>query len=280
MRRLFERAWEKAQAVKDHDDWDNGSHGSDFMYHGSDQSIFNTIFGEQEYQREVMRRRHLSLSDKAQGRAKSKATYLEGTLITDPLSPSFTHEPGVAKEGKPDEFGIGLDYFSDLGQQTINTDEDTHYLTYNQDINEQLKDRAKDRNDFFDCKNRVDGDLPQDVLNSRPPLTALDQQSSWNGVSLFSNLCLNTVPVMIHHNGNKDARHWQWTDLWIQPHAREMMEAVRRQSDGSSTTVDGLEVATGGAHLPDGGRLSWDQLCPAEYEWTLFRDVPKPEGWP
>ncbi|KAK3674042.1 hypothetical protein LTR78_006245 [Recurvomyces mirabilis] len=116
LRKMFQRAWDKVQATKDQMDWDNGSHGSDFMYHGSDQSIFNEILGEQEFQREVMRRRHRSQSDRIKGiGGVPKATHIEGTLIRDPLKPDFTHETIEHKDGKPDEFGIGLDYFSELG---------------------------------------------------------------------------------------------------------------------------------------------------------------------
>lgn len=119
MRRLWRRAQEIVKSLSDHPEWDNGSHGSDFMYHGSDQSVFNIIFGEQEFQREIMRRRHRTADDEAKGIAKDPLpTRIEGTLVDDPINPSFTHEPMEAKDGKPDEYGIGLDYFSELGQQT------------------------------------------------------------------------------------------------------------------------------------------------------------------
>lgn len=66
-----------------------------------------------------MRRRHRTAEDVAKGIAGDPPpTSIEGTVIDDPINPSFTHEPMDAKEGKPDEFGIGLDYFSELGQQT------------------------------------------------------------------------------------------------------------------------------------------------------------------
>ncbi len=63
-----------------------------------------------------MRRRHLSEADIAEGKLKAPVTKIEGTEIDDPLDPSFTHEPMEHKEGKPDEFGIGLDYWSDIGK--------------------------------------------------------------------------------------------------------------------------------------------------------------------
>lgn len=65
MRKLFERAnvstsreelW-LAGAVGPQDLTDNGSGGSEYFYHGSDQSIFAKIWGRQEYALEVLRRR-------------------------------------------------------------------------------------------------------------------------------------------------------------------------------------------------------------------------------
>ena len=106
MRRMFRRAWEKVEANEEEKEWDNGSHTSDLMYHGSDQSVFMTMLGEQEFQREVMRRRHRSLADEVKGiGGPPKATYIEGSLIQDPLNPGFIHETMESKDGKPDEFG-------------------------------------------------------------------------------------------------------------------------------------------------------------------------------
>lgn len=34
MRQLWKRAQEKVESIKEHPEWDNGSHGADFMYHG------------------------------------------------------------------------------------------------------------------------------------------------------------------------------------------------------------------------------------------------------
>ncbi|EMF08487.1 uncharacterized protein SEPMUDRAFT_54233 [Sphaerulina musiva SO2202] len=270
MRKMFRRAWEKVQAMQDHDPWDNGSGGSDFMYHGSDQSIFNTMWGEQEFQREVMRRRHLSVIDRLRGHSTPKPYYLEGTLVDDPLNPSFTHQPMEHKQGQPDEFGIGVDYFSDLGHQTVNTEDDTQYLIYNQNISAQLQDRD---HKLFDCPSRVTGLLPDDILHTSPPLTT---HKSWTELPLFTNRCLNTIPVMIHHNGDKGARGWQWPMSWMQGHARREFEMLL----GNEESVFAAGRSTGGAFLPSGEYLTFQDLCPREFEWELFRDVEKPEDTP
>lgn len=276
MRRMFERAQEKVDAIKDHIDWDNGSHGSDFMYHGSDQSVFNTILGEQEFQREVMRRRHRTQADKVRGIGKPpKATYLEGTLIRDPLNPDFTHEPANAKPGRPDEFGIGLDYFSELGQQTVNAEEDARWIRYDGDIGEQT---TRDRH-LFDCPSRVTRDLPQDIRDSRAPNAMLPSDgkltSRWDQVPLYTNLCMDNIPVMIHHNGDKAAREYAWPNLWLQPHARRLMAELLASDETSADDQGRKHTGAGGAYT-EGTFISWENLCPTGMEGELYRDVDAP----
>lgn len=264
MRSLFQRAAEKAKETKRNMDFDDGSHGSDYMYHGSDQALFAVIFGEQEFQREVMRRRHYSVADKMRGRAgKPEPNYIYNTLIDDPINPSFPHQRMEAKEGKPDEFSIGLDYFSDFIQQTVNSEEDSKYIVYKDDIEQQVSQNREK----FDCPSRVTSQLPQDILMSGDPFGYIDtnerggQADDWKQLALYTNLCLNKIPIMIHHNGDKGAREAQWPSMWVQRHSRTVVEHMKHEG----------EDAKGGAHLGDGKYLPWKDLCPAEYDEELFR---------
>jgi len=82
-----------------------------------------------------------------------------------------------------------------------------------------------------------------------------ERTPSWSEVALFTNLCLDSIPVMVHNNGDKAARERSWPNLWLQPHARRHMESVKRESI---------------AHA-DGNALSWGELCPREFEGELYR---------
>lgn len=235
------------------------------------------MLGEQEFQRWVMRLRHMTAEDKANGFDKLPHSYIEGTLVDNPINPSFTHETMEHKDGQPDEFGMGLDYFSHLGQQTVNSEEDSHWLVYNRNIDDQLTER----NGLFDCPPRVKGVIPEDIAKTAPPLegfTSLQQGDSplrWEDVPLYTNLCMDTIPVMIHHNGNKDAREFQWQELWVQQHARTVMADVLQDPEGSSRR--------GGAQLKDGSFMSWQELCSFDGDqklvWELFRDIPREPDW-
>lgn len=267
MRAMFRRAQEKVEARDTYDWWDNGSGQSGLMYHGSDQSIFNIIWGEQEYMREKARRDHLSMTERLRDKFTRKHTQIEGTIIEDVLNPSFTHEPMRIEPGRSYEFGIGVDYFSDLGQQTMNTDDDSVYLKHNEPLATQLADRTG----RFLCPSRLSSALPQDILSSPPPTSS--HAIPWSSLSLYTNVCLGTIPVMIHHNGEKGARGYDWPNAWMQAHARQGIVDVLSRN---ATEVEG-GGATGGAYLSDGQHLTFQELCPQQWEWELFRDIEKPE---
>lgn len=268
VRAIFQRALEKIKSIPDKSPWDNGSGDSDYKHHGSDQSIFHEIWGEQEFQREVMRRRHLSLSAKAKGMTKGKPTMIEGVYVEDRLNPPFTHEPAEEKPGKPDEFGIGVDYWSDLGQQTANSEGDGRWIRYNRPVAEQSAQRQ-----LFDCPAHMSGHIPHDILNTTVPRAAVSDASQfsplrgWDEVPLYTNVCLDTIPVMIHHNDPATSvrqRRELWGRLFFQPHARGLMEEVFERTGSNS------EGSRGGAYTAAGKYLSWSELCPASLEPELF----------
>lgn len=264
MRKMFEAAWEMVQAWPNPDPNDNGSHGSDFMYHGSDQSVFAVMFGQQEYQRQVMRRRYSSWHDISPARDHTSVNSIEGTVIGDDvLNPPFTHEKMEHFGDRSHEYGIGLDYFSDLGHQTVNAEFDGRFVTYNAELEEIKKQVDKGRNEF-DCEYRGYGYLPDDILETDVFDTDAKLNSSisglgWKDLPLYTNLCMARIPVMIHHNGDKGAREHSWRKVWFQPFA----EKIIRSSQENEANL--------GAYTDSEGFLTWDNLCPADYSTELFR---------
>lgn len=265
MRRMFERAAQKMQ------DWpkpyadDNGSHDTDDIYHGSDQAIFAILFGEQELQREVIRRRYEQTSKPPHSKDSKMINEIEGTFVGDDiLNPPFSHEHMDPLPGKPCEFGMGLDYFSDLGHQTANAEHDGQWAVYNQSSDE-FRNKTNEGRQLFDCEYRGSGQLPADIVRTPGPfanLTATDAfpaDQSWNETSLYTNLCLDRVPVMVHHNGDKSARESTWSEMWFQQYGKSYIDA----SVGSDNQP--------GALVPNGEFLKWDDLCPPEDSTELFR---------
>lgn len=268
MRSLFTRAREKVDSWPHPDPEDNGSHGSDFMYHGSDQSVFNLILGEQEFQREVMRRRHAPTGSpntvtRTTRRDTGQVNTIEGTVIGDDiLNPPFTHQTMEHLPGKSCEFGIGLDYFSDLSHQTANAEFDGRWLRYNMSM-EDIQTEAKDGRNEFDCPYRGNGQLAVDIARSKHPFAHLTNLKTtaapdWQQTALYTNLCMDRIPVTIHHNGDKGAREYSWERLWLQPDAEALVEYLDKP----------------GAHTDDGQYLGWNELCPSDYSAELFRNSP------
>ncbi|KAI9147809.1 hypothetical protein HJFPF1_12841 [Paramyrothecium foliicola] len=263
MHSIFQRAAYKINALKDSEG--NYKYRADFNRAGSDQAVLQEILGEQELQREVMRRKYLTFSDKAKG-LKKRPTIIEGTLVDDVLNPSFSHKELPLKGDKTDEFSMTLDYWSDLGQQTTDSEHDSRWLTYNRPVIEQLTQRR-----LYDCPPRATGSIPDDMLNTSLPSVAVSDASQfspmrgWDEIPLYTNICLDTIPAIIHHNGDKKRRDDAWPQLWLQPHARRLVEETLARGEGQR------EGQRGGAWTPKGYR-KWEQLCPAKLEADLYMD--------
>ncbi|KFA66912.1 hypothetical protein S40285_02315 [Stachybotrys chlorohalonatus IBT 40285] len=271
VRRIYQRAAHKMESLLKQAEANQHSHGPDFTHVGSDQFVFQEILGEQEFQREAMRRRHLSFSDKAKGLSKNRPTLIEGTVIDDILNPSFTHETMELKTDNEDEFSIGLDYWSDLGQQTMDSEHDSRWITYNRPIAEQLTQRRS-----FDCPPHATGTIPEHMLNTSIPRAAISDASQfspmrgWDEIALYTNLCLDTIPVILHHNGIQKHRDDAWPQLWLQPHGRRLVEEVLARGDGGDGSTIGQK---GGVYTEDGKYKGWNDLCPVALEPELYRDT-------
>lgn len=234
---------------------------------GSDQSIFHRMFGEQEFQREVMRRRH--------GARPRGKTVVEGVVVNDVIDPNFPHEALGIKDGKPDEFGIFVDYWSDLGMQTTHSEDDGQWLTYKGPLPEQQVASRLASRPPWSCAPRISGRLPIEVVNSTsmPRSAAPDDAQfrplrGWDEVPLYTNVCLDTIPIIINHAGDRTERERDWPEMWIQPHARRLIDDVV-----ANKAKDARGAVRGGAIVGTGGRYkSWKDLCPASMDDELYRD--------
>ncbi|KAF4126016.1 hypothetical protein GMORB2_1262 [Geosmithia morbida] len=237
------------------------------LYMGSDQAIFHRIFGEQEFQREAIRRRHGA-------RARGK-TVVEGVSVKDVLEPDFAHEELKIKDGKPDEFGMFIDYWSDLGMQTTHSLDDGLWLTYKDNLPEKQLAASRPTGQPWLCGPQVSGKLPVEVVNSTSmPRSAVPDDApfrplrGWDEIPLYTNVCLDTIPVIVNHAGDQTERGRDWPEMWIQPHARRLIDDVL-----ASKQKDSHGSVRGGAIVGPGGRYqTWKDLCPASLDNELYRD--------
>lgn len=277
MRILFQRAAEKAQvwATPDPDV----------------QAVFSTIFGEQEFQREALRKQHETIFDKLHTKAsirKTKSgsrikTVANATALQTDIS-TMNSQPGVSYE-----FGISLDYLSEIGHATADAKSDGQWLKYSDPLS-TLQAQARSEQSDQACIYNGNGELPNDILHSPLPFPieagpGVSLNKAWTQLPLYTNLCTGQIPAMVQHNGNDSAANWP--HLWFQPRARDLLQPkLYAENDREEGTEKGIkpsleepyeaeseDYATRlGAFTDDGTFRSWGRLCPSSFSAELFRD--------
>lgn len=224
---------------------------------GSDQHIFNEIYGEQHYQREIMRLQHRSMLQ----RLSNRFAKIMGTHKPSIIDPHPTHKPLEWLPDHPLESGVGVDYGMELVQSSSRTEVDGQFLNFGneqrlweQQVNKQVKHpRVKS--------------IPLDIPDSPWPFISLHVDNNpnsiaptkWVQVKLYTNLWTTSVPVAIHIGGSDDAsRGALWERMWYRGNARELLTARARFG----------EV---GAYSDEGHFILWEDLC-GEYEQEVFGD--------
>lgn len=233
MKALMQRSQEKADEDEDH--------------LGSDQYIFNEVFGQQQFWRELQRQRHRSgLREALDG-----FQWMMGTapaLMTDPHP---FHEPAnVTTSNGLWEFGIGLDYNLELSQTAVHSEFEGRFLTYGdpKSVEEILSgpDTPKPI--------RVQG-LPADIAEDAAG-------AEWLNRPLYTNVHHGSVPMTIHMNGFKEMRQAIWGSMWFFKNAREMLH--HRGDQGRRI-----------ARSPDGEFLMWADVC-EQFEDGIFQPRQEP----
>lgn len=194
MRKMFIRATEMIDTLP---------HG------GSDQVIFNQIYGEQNYQREVMRLRHRKFWERLRD---LRALGRQQPSIIDPHP---TRKPMEKLDGAPLDFGIGLDYGLEISHSSVLSEWDGRWLTM-ADVDD-AQDQQKDTGQRMKK-------VPNDVLEGPPPFMGLPDNvgkshgkttSKWEKLSLYSHLYTGSMPAIYHMNGLKSMRKTSWIKCGI-----------------------------------------------------------------
>lgn len=240
---------------------------------GSDQSFFNEMFGWQEFHRELMRRHHRTSWERFFDRlmpwragAPPRPHVLEAEVVDDPIDPSFEHMPMPDRDYHPDqphEFGITVDYFSELSHQTSNALHDTAFVRHDQPLRPQTDNPAHGQ----DILCRPHAPMPNDIFPGTGGLELFDAEKRprWDRLPLYSEVCAGTVPIAVHHNWvNKKPIDALWPDMWWTGNAKMLLDARREQAAGDQKKL------AGGAVTDTGETLSWDDLCPAEWNEEVF----------
>lgn len=232
-------------------------------HHGSDQLIFVKLFGEQSFQREVMRLRYQTTFRRWISRLMGRRSVIE----PDAMHPD--RESMDWLEGHPLDFGIGLDYSLAISQTAVWSEFDGRFLVHDssKSLRRQQADSGVAARPF-----RVSGPLPKDIFEAPPPFHLIRESPSpaidvndqvtlrkdWNQVPLYTNTWTNSVPVTIHMNGMKIMRQSIWHEMWYHKQLRSLLMAKAMKD----------EV---GAWDGEGNFLNWETLCKGT-DQEVFRD--------
>ena len=246
-----------------------------------DQFVFAEIFGEQEYQRETLRR-------SSQGIDGRFYDWLSNTLGTSesPLSANITINNMTAIPGQSYEYSLGLDYESTIFQTMTHSAADIEYITYNSSAflsSIQAAHPSLHGLPFF---------LPQDLQTANAPfsyvspgnhtldstakkglllpysanLDALPGQEpgqqalepTWHTLPLATNIYAASIPALLHINGDKTLLASWWDKMWFYPYSRALLRRYVRSTQG----------ATAAAAAERGGTRWWDSRGGRGGVWT------------
>ena len=250
---------------------------------GSDQYIFSHIYGDQSVWREAVRR------DAGSGTADpNKAGWPQEHF-------DEVRRKAAAREDKNFEFGIGVDFGSEIGLNTVFAEDDTEWVHFNEQG--ALRQAQLSRN-IPAAKQRLTN-VSTDISNTLPPFwtftgeTGVPRWTAWDTVPLLADVYTGIVPAVIHHNahrnGLKSRREEWWDKMWFFPHARTLFDAhiyapvvpvaISGYDEQSAREFWPYEIWKGGARngrAPLGSPLGddwlrYDDICRDSHE-EVFRD--------
>nr|POE47417.1 hypothetical protein CFP56_00748 [Quercus suber] len=227
--------------------------------------IFATMYGQQEFQREVIRQRHWSWWRRTWHK-------LVGNFGADRtlLDHDSSYQTMDYFQGKPCEFGMGLDYGSEI---TFSTADGTETMQWEQHVSSHVV-------------------VASDIKDSMPPFWTVGDlelpfTATWGDVELLTNTKTNTVPALIHHHdpSTKLNEKW-WKNIWFQHHARQLFSrTIFLPASVVANFVDqtaGVErsfwhpktsMLRAGARNREGKFMHWADMCGSDDQAEeIFRD--------
>lgn len=251
---------------------------------GTDDEIFGQIFAEQELYRELMRQQY-------QGAFGRFASWLSAlTHRRDDLVSQHLHvvEDLATQLNRSLEYGIGLDYESNIGLATAYAEDDTEYLTRGDLM--QVRAAAQERK--ID-PSRVEH-LQDDISVSLPPFWTfqsrenLPRERAWKDVPLFTDMRTGNAPAIINHDAKDDGleqrRAQWWPKTWFHEHAREIFSvhlnepvgpvAIAGPKNGNPREWWAMDNWRGGVRHVDGHKGDYELYgSGSRGSWFRYEDI-------
>lgn len=256
-----------------------------------DYIALTQMYGRQEYIREMERRRTSS---------SLKEWLYKQIGISD-----ASNTTGVRlrlEAGRRYEYGIGLDYKSNLFFNMFNSREDVEWLPYN-NISKTSSAQAKhgvprERRLLLpaDLSKNIENPFVESEYDSEDTITppfnqTIDalpnpQKRSWHNLPLLTNIHSAAVPALVHLDGDPGLRDAWWEKMWYHPWARALLRKHVRSPNGFSAAQDALlggqewwdmRGGRGGVWTDRGEWIDYRELCNG-FERDVFHDEFGPWG--
>lgn len=257
--------------------------------HG-DYLALTQIYGQQEFDREMERRRTSSAFKE----------WLYWQIGISEASNTTGVQPRL-EPGQHYEYGIGIDYTSQLFFSMFNSKRDVEWLPYNnisRTSSAQMEhgvprerrlllpsDLAHLANPFVqpdtDTRDTV---IPphSEIIDALPSA----RNHSWHNLPLLTNVHSAAVPALVHMDGDPSQRDTWWSKMWFHRWARALLRKYTRSPSGlaaaQSALLGGqewwdLRGGRGGVWTDRGEWIDFPELCNG-FERDLFNDGHGPWG--
>ncbi|KAK4617558.1 hypothetical protein CLAFUW4_12400 [Fulvia fulva] len=258
---------------------------STWQFRNSDQYYFAEVWAEQEVIRLQLR---------------------DGENFTAPIvSGGGSGIVPFIPEGRRTEFGVCLDYETEMFQTAAAFDRHVTWMRFNGST-QSVSGYPGDAEEIgltlqqSTSTKRIDQwVLQNDTLRSDGPWSAadpkdlpgIDEGSSWEDVMLGVNVVTQIAFPLFHITGDKSLRDRWWPRMWFHPWSEQLLKAAKRKqanSEDPSTFLvqngvrykqarpDGKESyggpgadEKGGAWIADGEYVPWRDMC-TQFEDQIF----------
>ncbi|KAH8695424.1 hypothetical protein BGW36DRAFT_382668 [Talaromyces proteolyticus] len=252
--------------------------------HSTDQTVLTQMYGNQEYSREVARRRSISRLKEWVGDSVGISDASNITNVRSRIQPGDWHE-----------FGISLDYEGQLFLNTRKATADIEWLKYRDvrkvssvqiqhgvprevRLNLPLDIEQSASNPFKQTKPGT-GEVVRPAFNTSIDVLPPAWNFTWNDVPLATYIQTAAVPAIVHTNDDLALRQDYWNTAWFHPWARALLRNHVRSSIVQPHTHPALGASEvlknpgrkGGMWLANDGWMSFKDLC-SGHEEAVFGD--------
>ncbi|KAL9114056.1 MAG: hypothetical protein Q9227_001828 [Pyrenula ochraceoflavens] len=230
-----------------------------------DVSPLASVFGEQEYMREIVR----------QNTTSGWLDWLASKVSTSASSPNITNLHLDIVNGREYEHGIGLDYSSQLVQTMEHAREDVEWLAWNDSF---VVERVK-----ADHGMPYQIEFPQSLRRLSKPFTGLKlkdetfrMEASWQDLSLAMNPYSQSISPILQVDTSLDDIQQLWKRMWFYPYLGSLLQGIRRTAETAhvpATSTHEHFIWMGGKEMgawtAEGRWVPWKELC-GKYEKDLL----------